>query len=380
MSPFFSIVTVSYKHAWSMTKTARSVFRQRDADFEYLIVDGNSEDGTRELTEFWTRAGLVDRAIHEPDAGVYDAMNKALDLATGKYLCFMNSGDVFASDDVLAKAKAFLDAGHHDGCMAWGKLGDNVWASWQPGEAFKMASLGFCHQALFARTDLLRANRFDSRKHKTDSDTLQLGRLYESGARIPIIPEVWAIRGAEPGISANLEKTRTSILDTLTSEYPGLDQSAASHVIEFRRTCAHVAEILQLLRAADERLRTHLAYTVLDTLFQKQSADLSLGDVRALRSAAKDALGETWGEAEDRLIEAQTKRTGMIAELRAAKADLTAQTQTFAEQEQTRMSRIELPAPQATYPPVHIGLAIRYSVPGRAKRQSRAYSSILGAR
>ncbi|MFN3213081.1 MAG: glycosyltransferase [Henriciella sp.] len=356
MRPFFSVVTVSYKHAWSMTKTARSVFRQKDADFEYVIIDGASNDGTLELTEFWKQAGLVHRSSHDPDTGVYDAMNKALDLATGKYLCFMNSGDVFASDDVLAKAKAFLETEDYDGCMAWGQLGDNVWASWQTGEAFKMASLGFCHQALFARTDLLRANRFDSRKHKTDSDTLQLGGLYADGANIPIVPEVWAIRGAEPGISANLDKTRTSILDTLTSEYSDLDQAAASALIAFRRKCTHVPDILQLLKTGDERLRTHLAYTVLDTLFQKQSAELPAGEVQALKAATKAALGEDWGDAEDRLLVAQTKRTGMIADLRAAKADLKTQTQSFGQQEDTRMARLDVPAAAESHPAYQIGL------------------------
>lgn len=356
MSAFFTIVTVSYKHAWSLTKTARSVFRQRDADFEYVIVDGNSEDGTRDLTEFWKQAGLVDQSTHEPDTGVYDAMNKAVDLATGQYVCFMNSGDVFAGDDVLAKAKAFLDAGKHDGCMGWGQLGDNVWASWQTGEAFKMASLGFCHQALFVRTELLRANRFDARKHKTDSDTLQLGRFYQNGADIPVVPEVWAIRGAEPGISANLEKTRTSILDTLTSEYSTLSTEAASAIIEFRRKCTQVSDILDLLRRSDETVRKHLAYTVLDTLFQKQSAALSTEDVRVLRNACKTALEEDWSEAENRLLNAQIKRTDLIAEQRRAKADLKAETQVFAEQEDTRMARIEVPAPREPYPAYQIGL------------------------
>ncbi len=374
MSAFFTIVTVSYKHAWALTKTARSVFRQRDADFEYVIVDGNSEDGTRELTDFWQQAGLVDQSIHEPDSGVYDAMNKALDLATGQYLCFMNSGDVFAADDVLTKAKAFLQAGGHDGCMGWGQLGDNVWASWQTGEAFKMASLGFCHQALFVRTELLRQNRFDARGHKTDSDTLQLGRFYENGADIQIVPDVWAIRGAEPGISANLEKTRTSILDTLTSEYADLDTERASAIIEFRRKCTHVRDILDLLRTADDRVRSHLAYTVLDTLFQKQSASLRAEDVRALRMACKAALGTNWGDAENRLLEAQTKRTRLISDQRRAKRELKEETQTFATQEDTRMSRIEVPAPRETYPAYQIGLT---SFPARISTLHFVIRSLL---
>jgi len=342
--PFFSIITVSYKDAWAFTKTARSVFRQTCKDKEYLVIDGNSVDGTEALTEFWKDQGLVDGSIHEPDTGVYNAMNKGIALATGKYICFMNAGDVFADDDVLKRAQEVLSEDSLDGCMGWGQLNDQIWASWTAGPAFKLASLGFCHQALFVKRDLLVANPFDEHKHKTDSDTLQLGRLFEQGADIRIVPDVWAIRGGEPGISANLEKTKVSIVDTLTSEYD-LDEATAAEIIAFRRRCEHVPTIVELLSTATGPLRLHLAKMVLDTLFQRASRGLESGDVDQLYAAAVRALGGQANPDLNALIDAQTRRDTMMSEMTKSKSELAAEIETFREQEDRRMATLKVNEP-----------------------------------
>ncbi|MEM9667540.1 MAG: glycosyltransferase [Pseudomonadota bacterium] len=343
-APFFSIITVSYKDAWAFTKTARSVFRQTCDDKEYLIIDGNSEDGTKALTHFWKENGLVDRSIHEPDIGVYDAMNKGIAMATGRYICFMNAGDIFSEDDTLDRVKALLSENDLDGCMGWGQLGDQIWASWKTGPAFKLASLGFCHQALFVRRERLAANLFDARKHKTDSDTLQLGRLFEQGANIRIVPEVWAMRGGEPGISANLERTRISITDTLMSEY-GIEKSIAEQVIAFRRHCECVPLIAHLLSTADRPFREHLALLVLDTLFQRPSRSMEQGDVDQLYSAAFRALGEHAASDVDRLIMAQSKRDSLLRDMADARASLHKDIKIFGEQEDQRLAKLNLPKP-----------------------------------
>ncbi|MBR9834396.1 MAG: glycosyltransferase, partial [Alphaproteobacteria bacterium] len=130
--PFFSIITVAYRDAWAASKTARSVFRQSFDDFEYIFVDGNSQDGTAALVEFWREQSLIDKAVIEPDRGVYDAMNKGIDIASGRYVCFMNAGDVFASDSVLRRAHEILTSSELDGCLGWGELNGQIWASWCP--------------------------------------------------------------------------------------------------------------------------------------------------------------------------------------------------------------------------------------------------------
>ena len=105
MNPLISIVTVTYNAAGTIVPTLRSVKEQTFKDFEHLIVDGASTDDTLTLAR---REGLPDlRIISERDRGLYDAMNKGLHAARGKYILFLNAGDSFADAGVLeAYAKA----------------------------------------------------------------------------------------------------------------------------------------------------------------------------------------------------------------------------------------------------------------------------------
>ncbi len=341
----FSIVSVTYKDAWALTKTARSVFTQSCKDYEYVIVDGASKDGVEGLADFWSAAGLLERATFEPDNGVYDAMNKALKQTVGDYVCFMNAGDVFAHNDVLARVQAFLAEHECDGCMGWGELNGRIWASWAETEAFQLSSLGFCHQALFVKRSLLEQCLFDDRPHKTDSDTLQLGRLYESGANIPIVPEVWAVRGGEPGISADLERSQASILETLVTEYPALTPADAETIVAFRRRCEHPEAIEQMLRTAVAPLREAIGYMVLDTLFQCQSRQLPDATLASLYSSATAALESGLGAraADDvqRLVAAQERRAELLDQGAQSKAELTAKIVEFRRQEDARIKNVQ---------------------------------------
>ena len=99
-----SIITVNLNNLEGLKKTYESVVCQTFTDYEWLIIDGGSTDGSREFIEqhqdkfaYW---------CSEPDKGIYNAMNKGIVRAKGKYLNFMNSGDYFAGKDTLAKVFA----------------------------------------------------------------------------------------------------------------------------------------------------------------------------------------------------------------------------------------------------------------------------------
>jgi GT2 family glycosyltransferase len=343
-TPFFSVVSVARNDAWALSKTARSVFRQTFTDFEYIVVDGASEDGTPSFVEFWKTHGLVTKAVSENDTGVYNAMNKGAAMTRGKFVCFLNASDVFASDDVLEKVHHLLHNQPLDGVLGWGELNDQVWASWVEDEAFKMASLGFCHQSLFVRRSLLLEQRFDERPFKTDSDTLQLGRLFAQGARIAILPEVLAVRGGEPGISANLDRTKISIKNTLTEEYVGLSDADAEQILTFRRTCADPDFILTLMERSDTRLTRHMAYMVLDTLFQKASLQLDSAAVEDLLNRALQILdidNEPVSRRNiERLIYTQARRDEFLHERKTAREDLDWSIAKFHNEEEGRIRKV----------------------------------------
>ena len=97
--PLISIITITYNAARELLPTMRSVAEQSFKDFEHLIIDGASTDDTLAVARANATEGL--RILSERDNGLYDAMNKGLRMARGKYLLFLNAGDAFHAPDVL---------------------------------------------------------------------------------------------------------------------------------------------------------------------------------------------------------------------------------------------------------------------------------------
>ena len=108
MLPLFSIITVTYNAASTLPATLASVKEQSCKLFEYIVMDGVSTDKTLKLA---IDAGIEQSRIYSsPDSGIYDAMNKAMELAKGEYLIFLNAGDRFHSPDTLQRiADAVMD-------------------------------------------------------------------------------------------------------------------------------------------------------------------------------------------------------------------------------------------------------------------------------
>ncbi len=101
MKPKISIITVNYNNLEGLKKTIESVSNQTWQEFEHIIIDGGSTDGSAAYIESKTQ--LFEYWISEPDTGVYHAMNKGIAKASGEYLLFLNSGDHFYNNKVLAQ-------------------------------------------------------------------------------------------------------------------------------------------------------------------------------------------------------------------------------------------------------------------------------------
>lgn len=103
--PLISIITVTYNAALFLEKTMQSVFNQSFRDFEYLIIDGASKDHTLDIIKKYTLKSenhdISLRWISEPDKGLYDAMNKGMNMALGKFLWFINAGDKIYDENTL---------------------------------------------------------------------------------------------------------------------------------------------------------------------------------------------------------------------------------------------------------------------------------------
>lgn len=110
-----SIITVTYNSEATLRNTVESVLMQLYSDFEYIVIDGKSNDGTLDvLEEYLPRFRGRMRYLSEVDKGAYDAMNKGLSMATGEIVGFLNSDDFFTSCDVLQEVASTFEANDID--------------------------------------------------------------------------------------------------------------------------------------------------------------------------------------------------------------------------------------------------------------------------
>lgn len=176
----FSIVTVVYNCVHNIEKTIISVLNQGFVDYEYIIVDGGSTDGTVDVIKQYQ--DHLSYWVSEKDNGIYHAMNKGLALAKGAWINFLNSGDEFLNTNVLQDVAHFMD--HHKpvdvvyGDIAVAKDGVQfVRAAGLPGNSHRMY---FCHQSAFVKTSLMREFQFDESLHLS-SDFLFFKQCYYAG-------------------------------------------------------------------------------------------------------------------------------------------------------------------------------------------------------
>lgn len=94
-----TIITINFNHKEGLQRTIDSIMNQTFTDYEWIVVDGGSTDGSKELLEHYQN--YFTWWCSEPDRGVYNAMNKGIAHATGEYINFMNSGDMFATSTIL---------------------------------------------------------------------------------------------------------------------------------------------------------------------------------------------------------------------------------------------------------------------------------------
>lgn len=104
--PKLSIITINYNNLEGLKRTVASVVNQTRKDFEYIIIDGGSTDGSAAFIE--TQNQSLAYWVSEPDAGIYNAMNKGIKEAKGDYLLFLNSGDHLFDSGVIEKSKPHL--------------------------------------------------------------------------------------------------------------------------------------------------------------------------------------------------------------------------------------------------------------------------------
>lgn len=122
-----SIITINYNNAEGLKKTLASVAAQTCKEFEHVVVDGASTDGSADIIrEYAESASYPVRWVSEPDKGIYNAMNKGLRMASGEYVQVLNSGDMYASEHVIAD---MIEAMRRCGDKANGKWPESLYGN-----------------------------------------------------------------------------------------------------------------------------------------------------------------------------------------------------------------------------------------------------------
>lgn len=153
-----SIITVNLNNANGLKKTLDSVASQIYTDFEIIIVDGASTDGSLAVIDQFSKTTTHHYSIiSESDSGVYQAMNKGISKAKGEYLLFLNSGDFLVSEHVLHEV--FLNNHTSDFLLARCKITENnkVLYTTQPSSTISFGFLyyvGLAHQSTFIKRKL----------------------------------------------------------------------------------------------------------------------------------------------------------------------------------------------------------------------------------
>lgn len=154
--PSLSIVTITYNNEEGLKRTAQSVNAQSNKNYEWIIIDGASNDGTKNQLHNLT----ADVIVSEPDNGIYDAMNKGIQNITANYVIFLNAGDQFASEHIISTLEQHIKDQQPDfiytDAIEWSQQNDIKII--KPARHHQKSNYGMFthHQAMIYKTSIIR--------------------------------------------------------------------------------------------------------------------------------------------------------------------------------------------------------------------------------
>ena len=210
----FTIITVCYNAEKEIKRTIESVLAQTYTNYEYLIVDGMSKDSTVDVAESYRKEfdkkGITYTIQSEKDTGIYNAMNKATELANGKWLLFLNAGDRLVDEQVLQEVSKY-------DCEKTSVLYGDVICSMH--DIYKKVPAGalnglkngmvFCHQSTFILKEKMSIYRYNENL-RIGADYDFICRCYKAGEKfkkIDVVVSVFELGGTSSNpIKHMLEK------------------------------------------------------------------------------------------------------------------------------------------------------------------------------
>lgn len=231
MQPKLSVITIVYNNVKDIERTMLSVLNQTYPHIEYILIDGASTDGTKDV--IYKYKSKLTQFISEPDQGIYDAMNKGLRLATGDYVLFMNSGDeIYATETVAdvfdSEFAADIYYGETEMFNAqWQSLGqrrhctpvDFNWKSFRYG-------MNISHQAIYVKRTI--AGPFDL-QYKYSADIDWIIRAAKNASSI-VNTHIYVAKYLVGGVSKKKHLASLKERFQIFTKYYGLIPNIINHV------------------------------------------------------------------------------------------------------------------------------------------------------
>jgi glycosyltransferase involved in cell wall biosynthesis len=218
-----SIITVTYNCISTIEQTITSVLGQKNADLEYIVIDGKSTDGTAEVIEKY--ADRIAFHVSKEDSGVYDAMNKGVKRATGDYILFLNGDDYLIDDTAISRISAYLDGES----IVIGR----VWAGSRLSPVIDMNAVPspyydifYPHQATFVPKRFYDELGFFDESYRVSADFEWICRAIYTGQNLKWIDEIVSMFRTG-GMSTSLDCT----IDEYNISLKYLKQSGADNLI-----------------------------------------------------------------------------------------------------------------------------------------------------
>ncbi len=225
--PKITVATVCYNSEDTIENTIRSVLYQTYSEIEYLIIDGASKDNTIDIVNKYSTDPRM-KVICEPDDGLYYAMNKAADNAAGDYIIYMNSGDIFADNDVLQNIADHLDGKNE---LVYGnvirikknkKILEKYGNRYTPMFLLLQGRM-ICHQSIFTKSDIMRSYRFNT-DYSITADYDFLMRIVHDKRKMQYADVTISVVDNIEGISSsvkNMDRMREQDDMSLKTNFPG---------------------------------------------------------------------------------------------------------------------------------------------------------------
>lgn len=239
IKPLVTVITITfncikYGRKETLIQSIESVQNQDYENFEHIIIDGASSDGTLELLQSYPHL----KVFSEPDKGVYDAFNKGVKRANGKYIVFINSDDYFSTNKAISLSVDALEKNNADYSYATTYLLDEknskrstmrvpkIWKSF--------SKMPFCHQSMFCRVDVLKEiGLFDVNNKITSDYEVYLRLLFGGYKAVEVDEHIVTFRIG--GISDNMEgfkKERCELFKKIYSPFYELSDVQIHEIYE----------------------------------------------------------------------------------------------------------------------------------------------------